>query len=114
VWALGNLGLNTRDFKKLPAEKQTAVLQYLTDEGSKNGPRAAWARNGLHYLGVPQAGVVEADRTLAQAARADDRYLREQVALVLTFWDGELIEPTLLMLARDQGHGTLIRVQEND
>ena len=50
---------------------------------------------------------------LAQCARAEDRFLRAQVALVLNAWDGEQIEPTLLRLARDSGHGTVLGVPED-
>jgi hypothetical protein len=60
------------------------------------------------------AGIVEVDRVLARVARAEDRYLRAQVALALNFWDGDLVEPTLLLLARDTGHGQLLRVSEPD
>ena len=54
------------------------------------------------------------DHALAQCARTKDRYLREHVAMALNFWDGDLVEETLLRLARDDGFGTLIRVAEGD
>ncbi len=59
-------------------------------------------------------GVVAVDLVLARCARAEDRDLRARVAGVLSFWPGDLIEPTLLLLARDPGHGTLIRIAESD
>jgi hypothetical protein len=59
------------------------------------------------------AGVVEVDRVLARCARDPDRYLRAQVALVLNFWDSPLVEPTLLLLAQDDGHGTLVGIAED-
>lgn len=143
VWALGNLGDNVKGFKKLPPDRQTAILETLRKEASASGERGRWARNGLHYLEERPAtpantlphllalnpfsvvpalpaepellgGVVEADRVLARVARAEDRYLRAQVALALNFWDGPEVEPTLLRLARDTGHGELVRVSEAD
>ena len=40
--------------------------------------------------------------------------LRKFVAMSLNFWDGPHAETTLLKLTRDNGHGTLLRVEEND
>jgi hypothetical protein len=116
LWSLTNLGANAQAFSKLPSEKQTEVLDALRSEAAGSGPRASWAKTGLHYLD-PTAGVsaeLRVDEVLAQCAQAEDRYLREQVALAFTFWDGPLAEPTLLKLARDDGHGTLLRVTEQD
>lgn len=115
LWSLANLGANTRGFNKLAPEKQAEVLAVLRDESAGSQPRAAWARTALHYIapGDTATGeVVHVDAVLARCAEAQDRYLREQVALAFNFWDGPLAEPTLLKLAQDDGHGTLIGVTE--
>lgn len=121
VWALANLGANTAKFKELPPEKRAEILDILkTEAGSQDTPRAAAARTALYYLdrdalsAKSLGAVTKADEVLAQAADAEDRYLREQVTLALNFWDGPLVEPTLLRLARDDGHGTLERITEDD
>ncbi len=117
VWALGNLGENIKEFAKLPAERQAEVLEVLQKESAADTPRGAWAGNALHYLGRRQpasAALVLVDHTLARCARADDRYLRAQVALALNFWAGDAVEETLLLLSRDDGHGTLLRITELD
>ena len=119
VWALANLGENRKGFKKLPAEEQAAIVATLTQAAAGSGPQALWARNGLHYLDPalvpsgPADGLVQVDAVLARCADAQDRFLREQVALAFNFWDGPLAEPTLLKLARDDGHGTLLQVTED-
>ncbi|MBI3407926.1 MAG: hypothetical protein HY040_06165 [Planctomycetes bacterium] len=119
LWALANLGENVKGFAKLSAEQRAAALAELTKEAEGDSGRAAWARTALYYLdpkpSTPDADVVQVDRVLAQAAKADDRFLREQVAVALNFWDGPLVEPTLLLLSRDDGHGTVLRLDdEND
>ncbi|MCI0638972.1 MAG: hypothetical protein L0Y72_31775 [Gemmataceae bacterium] len=120
VWALANLGENTKGFKKLPLDKQAAILELLVQEADAITDRGVGARNALQYLDKTKlppgntAFLVEVDKVLAQAAKDDDRYLRLQVALALNFWDGPLVEPTLQMLARDNGHGTLVRIEEQD
>ena len=58
--------------------------------------------------------MVLVDRALAKCSRTPDRYLRELVANSLNFWDGDLVEETLLRLSRDDGFGTLIRVGDGD
>jgi hypothetical protein len=45
------------------------------------------------------------DEALYACAKSDDLDLREATALALYFWDGPLVEPTLLLLAKDDGHG---------
>lgn len=121
VWALANLGANTAKFRELPPEKRAEIIDILKDEcAESNAPRAAAARTALYYLdrGVQSSkangDVVKADEVLAKVANAQDRYLREQVTLALNFWNGPLVEPTLLRLAQDDGHGTLERITEND
>jgi hypothetical protein len=118
VWALGNLGDNIRSFKTMPAEAQTRTLELLRKEAAGKMPRTGWARTALYYLDKKEPlspkDVVEVDRVLAGCARAEDRFLRLQVALVLNFWDSSLVEPTLLQLAHDDGHGTLIADEERN
>jgi hypothetical protein len=82
------------------------------------GERGTWARLTVDYLRGEKKnlGVIP---TLAECARADDPFLRTQVALALTFWEGDpadnaLAEKTLLMLSRDDGHGVRIEIGEND
>ena len=77
------------------------------------GEQATWARRSAAALRQQAPlGVVAA---LAECANADDPFLRQQVALALTFWDGtpdedKLVEATLLKLAHDDGHGTSIEI----
>jgi hypothetical protein len=115
MWSLFNLGANTRAFAKLAPDKQAEALDVLRSEAAGALPRAGWARTALYYLdpGKPIAtGVVRVDEVLARCAAAEDRYLREQVAVTFSFWDGPLAEPTLLKLAHDDGRGTLVGVTE--
>ena len=117
LWSLANLGANTRGFAKLPSDKQAEALEALKAEASGATLRAGWARTALYYLGSPpdsSDGVVHVDAVLARCAEAEDRFLREQVAQACNFWDGPLIEPTLVKLQQDDGHGTLIHVTEQD
>jgi len=121
VWAMGHLGANVKEFQKLPQERKTEILEALDAETKSENPRrAAWARNALFYL-APKDGVAQiiddlvfVDRVLAQAAKAEDRYLREQIALTISFWDGPQVVPTLRELSRDNGWGTVVRVPEGD
>jgi hypothetical protein len=117
LWSLANLGANTRAFSQLPTEKQAEILQTLQTASIGSTPRSGWARAALQYLRPDAArsdDIVRVDSVLARCAEAQDRYLREQVALAFNFWDGPLAEPTLLKLAEDDGHGTLLGVTEID
>ncbi|MCI0464989.1 MAG: hypothetical protein L0Z62_49340 [Gemmataceae bacterium] len=130
--------------KLVTAEQKEEVLAQLQKEAEGKGKRAAWAREALLYvegsgrlaLTVPreQAATVTAaaaggpllavpllapapqgvDALLERVAQADNPFLRELVALALNFWDGPRVEPTLLRLARDDGHGTRIEISEAD
>jgi hypothetical protein len=116
-WSLSNLGENTKKFADLPSDKQAEALDTLKAEADGAMPRAGWARTALHYLGSEPAskeGVVHVDKVLADCAKADDRDVREKVAFALNFWDGPLVEPTLVKLQQDNGHGTMLRVKEPD
>ena len=120
LWALMNLGENLKGYAKIPTEQQQSVVAALKEEAAGSSARSDWARTGLYYLdkaAVPSdksAGVVRVDETLAIAADADDRFLRQLTAMAFNFWDGEHAEATLLKLAHDQGRGTLIHVEQDD
>lgn len=121
LWSLMNLGDNLKGFAQIPAEQKQKILADLKEEASQGAtPRAGWARTALHYLdksALPAddlTQVVKVDETLAACADADDQFLRQLVAMAFSFWDGPLAEATLLKLAADNGHGTLVRVEEND
>lgn len=119
VWALGNLGQNLPRFRKLSPERVAEVLAQLRDEAAdRSGESAEWARFTRDYLEgkTKKTGVIPA---LAECAKADDPFLRSEVALALNFWDGDagenaLAEKTLLALSYDDGHGTRVEVGEND
>jgi hypothetical protein len=130
--------------KALTPEQKEAIIEELKKEASGTGRRASWARQALALLenggrpapvvgrqgagalvGIAAAGPLEAatllpresqgvDAVLERCARADDPFLRAQVALALNFWDGPRVEPALLRLARDDGHGTRIEATEAD
>src|SRR4029434_6741885 len=77
------------------------------------------AMNALYYVDsarvpkdTPRLALV--DRALSQCAKSQDRFLRQQAAYALNFWDGELVEQTLVRLAHDDGFGTVIRIEEKD
>ena len=121
IWALANLGDHLKSLDRhLSAEQRTAmVAQLKAEKAGDDAQRAAWARTALYYLDktteAPDAtGIVLVDRALAQCAKTQDRYLRVHVAMALNFWDGDLVEETLVGLTRDDGFGTLIRIQEGD
>jgi hypothetical protein len=123
LWAIGILGDNIQNFKKLPAEHQGNILSQLSQEVERNDVRkAGWARTALYYLDPDRLaalsegkeGVVEVDKVLAHCAQSRDPYTRELVALALRFWEGELVEPTLLKLAQDDGRGELVLITELD
>lgn len=118
LWALSNLGHRVKAFaQELRPVERGAIIENLRSEAAGDTPRAGWARTALHYLdpdAVPAdaAGVVLVDRALDECSRTQDRYLRVQVAMALNFWDGERVEETLLRLTKDDGFGTLIRIEE--
>jgi hypothetical protein len=115
------MGANMKEYAKLPNDKQDEIIKVLQEEAASDNPRrSAWASNALYYLqpakrsGLPLDKLTMADEVLARCARSSDRYLREQVALAISFWDGPAVEGTLEALARDTGWGDLIRVPEGD
>ncbi len=124
VWALANLGDNCKrrylgenprpEDKTLTLEQKAAIVAELKREASGTSKRAVWARQALPYLeksGPAEQGV---DAVLERCAAADDSYLRSLVALALNFWDGPRVEPALLRLARDDGHGQRLEITEAD
>lgn len=118
VWALAALGEALHRFDQLPEDRKAAVLAALDAAGdSAPGEQAAWARRSAAALRKQAPlGVVAA---LAECANSDDPFLRQQVALALTFWGGtpdedKRAEAALLKLARDDGHGTSIKLGEKD
>jgi hypothetical protein len=123
VWALATLGNRCKEAGKLPADQREQMRQALEQEASAEKTRALWARHGLYYLDPKPRGkarasgaqdIVFVDEVLAHCAKDPDRDLRARVAVALSFWDGELIEPTLLRLARDTGFGQLRWTKETD
>jgi hypothetical protein len=104
VWSLANLGENIKAFDKLSAAQRDQVLGDLDREAKGAGRRAEWARETLAFLN--KQSTLNVDKALAKCARSDDQNLRKLVALALNFWNGPDVEPTLLLLAQDRGHGT--------
>jgi hypothetical protein len=131
VWALANLGENVKrrylGIDAAPGEnvlsdtQKKAIVAELKQESAGGGDRAAWAQDALCYVDRPKpndafkpACRVRVDQTLEQCARAEDPYLRSLVALALNFWDGDRVEPALLRLAQDDGHGPRIEIRDDD
>lgn len=118
LWALCNLGENLKAFRnELKPEHRNLVLAQLRKElDSTDASRRKAAKNGLFHLGEfadeADGDLVHVDRVLSDAARAEDRFLREQLAFAFNFWDGPQAEPTLLRLARDDGFGTTLRTPD--
>jgi hypothetical protein len=122
VLALANLGENLKRYErltkeqKLTEEQRSEILADLEKETQGRGERREWAETTLNYLkNKTPLGV---DKTLAACAdpkgRGKDPFLRELVAYALNFWDGPLVEETLVRLAHDNGEGIRIEVREND
>lgn len=117
VWALASLGEALQRFDKLPEERKAAVLEALDRAADGNpGEQATWARKAAAAL--RKQAPLGAVAALAECANADDPFLRQQVALALTFWGGtpdedRLAEATLLKLAHDDGHGTAVKVEKD-
>lgn len=121
IWALSNLGDHVKSIaNELRPEDRARMSEQLRAEmAGEHAERAAWARTALYYLdkdAVAQgaSGLVLVDEKLAQCAKTQDRFMRVQIAMALNFWDGDLVEPTLLRLAKDDGFGTLLRITEDE
>jgi hypothetical protein len=116
VWELANLGDNLGRFKDLSADQKTDVLAQLAAEAKGSGSRAKWAEISLQYLKSNDKKVLNVDKALAACIdpEKDDPFLREMVAFALRYWDGDLVEKTLVTLSRDQGQGEAVEVGEAD
>jgi len=116
LWALMNLGENLKGYAKIPAEQQQQIIATLKSETQATTPRGNWARTASYYVDPANGidSVVKVDATLVACASTEDRFLRSLIAMSFSFWDGPQAEATLLMLAKDRGQGTLIRVEEFD
>jgi len=124
IWALANLGDNASKLKKKPQKCQEAmddICRAIADRSPADS-EVEWARKAHTYLGnlylrdADRLGVIE---TLAECAKSDDPFVRKQVALALSFWEGdpaenELAEKALLRLTRDDGRGTAVEIGERD
>jgi hypothetical protein len=116
VWALASLGEALQRSGRLPEGRRVEILAAL-DAAAETAPgeQSAWARRAAAAVRKQTPlGVVAA---LVECANADDPFLRQQAALALTFWGGtpaedRQAEAALLKLARDDGHGTAIKVEK--
>src|SRR4029077_16543531 len=100
-------------------DQQPKIVSQLSAESHSSSPEhAAGASAALHYLNKPSLSskappeFISVDETLAKVARDQDQFLRELTAFAFIFWDGPQAEATLLLLSRDRGQGTLVRVPE--
>lgn len=116
LWALINQGETLKGFAALPEALQQETIAVLKEEAARSGARGDWAKTGLLYVdkSTESKDAERVDQTLVRLAGADDQFLRKLVAMSLVFWDGAEAEATLLRLANDNGHGTLLRVEEDD
>lgn len=117
LWALAILGDDVQKFSRLPVEHRSVVLTRLRNAAEVKGAKGIWAGQALAILDPANADskdAVRVDEILANCAKTDDLYQREQVAMAFHFWDGPLAEPTLLKLSRDSGRGELVRINEID
>jgi hypothetical protein len=112
VFALANLGEKIKLYKDLSSEEKEDILAILKEEAGHKRPRSRWAQAAHNYLTRHQP--LGVDVALEKCAESEDTFLRELVAFCLAFWDGPRVEPTLLRLSHDDGHGTRIRVTEDD
>jgi hypothetical protein len=122
VLALSNLGHNvqknffgkwlTDDAKTLSPLQKIAVREKLAEASEGTSQRAKLASYAYGVLFNKEPAKV--DMILEVCAHSDDLYLRNFVCQALNFWEGPRVEPTLLMLAHDDGHGTMIQVNDPD
>lgn len=124
VWALANLGENTKRFEKLADERREWVIDTLKQQAA-SGPAEVRdaARQCAGFLQAlekkERPSSMGAIDTLARCAAFDDYFLRELVAQAFNFWDGdkredELAEKTLVGLANDTSKPKLIEVGDDD
>jgi hypothetical protein len=110
ILALAKLGDNRKRFRQLPSD--AAVIRQLEHEAKGSSERAHWAEKSLAYLKDKKP--LGVDRVLADCAKADDPFVRKLVAFALKYWDGDMVEPTLVELSVDDGHGTIVNVDKLD
>ena len=119
LWSIARMGDKTKSFAGAPEDQRAKILGDLkTAAASGDANRALWAKTALAYLD-PQTkqaddGIVRVDRLLAETAKAQDKFLRVQTALAANFWDGELIEPTLLRLTQDDGRDIALKLEDSE
>jgi len=114
VWSLANLGDNLGQYEKLSEKAKATIIATLEQEAKGKGNRGKWAKTTLAFL--KEKVPLGVDVALAQAAepKDGDPFLRELVAFALKYWDGDMVEPTLVQLTRDQGLGVAVRVEEEE
>ena len=122
VFALANLGSNLQqryhgkttqaDTKPLTAAQKQHILDRLEKASVGKSDRARIAHGARNILTGKEPSRV--DQALEVCARSNDVFLRAEVAFALTFWDGDRVEPTLLLLSRDDGHGLRIEISDTD
>jgi hypothetical protein len=110
ILALAKLGDNLKRFRKLEKEDQEEFIEQLEKETGGKSDRGRWAKAALDYL--KDRTPLDVDKTLAVCAKDNDPFIRMLVAFALKYWDGDLVEPTLVKLSRDDGHGEIINVDE--
>jgi hypothetical protein len=129
VLALANLGKNLKtryygkdappDAKSLTEEQKRVLLEKLTKAAVGKSERAQMAHGALNILTGKEPSRV--DKAMELCVQRDllkldegDPFLRALIAFALTFWDGDRVEPTLLLLSRDSGRGRQIKDSELD
>lgn len=127
----------------LSAEQKDTIHKQIEKELAEGGQRGEWAKQALDYMDkkpsaleryrgqisglflVAPFGPLSAlplvaqpltgiDAALERCAYAGDPDLRNRTAMALNFWEGDRIEVTLLRLARDDGRGIRIEIDEDD
>ncbi|MBX9678824.1 MAG: hypothetical protein K2X38_08660 [Gemmataceae bacterium] len=119
VFSIARLGEKTRAFAKAPEDQRIRILGELQSAAASDDPdRRLYARTALAYLDPNgkqlDSDMVRVDRTLAETAKAQDKFLRSQTAQAANFWDGELIEPTLLRLTQDDGRDIALKLEDSE
>jgi hypothetical protein len=117
VAGYGAPGSPADDLRLVLAEQSDWVKKTKYTFTAGPGEVADWARAAAAYL--RKSGPTPMVAALLDCADADDPFLRRQTALALTFWHGTAdenrrIEAALARLARDDGHGTPVEVEEKD
>jgi hypothetical protein len=119
LWSIARMGDKTKAFAGAPEDQKEKILGELRSAAaSGDASRAAWAKTAIAYLDpkskLPDDGILRVDRLLSETAKAQDKFLRVQTALACNFWDGELIEPTLLRLTQDDGRDIDLKLEDSE